>query len=757
MSSKTSPAITSPLHPPVGTLIDGGSLELVEVLGVGGYGVVYRAVDTRQPAGQKSYAVKCLVASGYQTPRQRQIHIREIALHQLASAHPGVVTLHRVVEQGAHTYIIMDYAPDHDLFTQILHSCRYLGDDALIKEVFLQLLDAVEYCHSLGIYHRDLKPENILCFDDGLRIAITDFGLATTDKLSDEFRTGSVYHMSPECQGGEFAPTGNYSPMFNDIWSLGIILLNLATGRNPWKSATPSDPTFQAYLHDPMGFLPTVLPISPEVNDILVRMLDVDWRERSTLREVRYAIEEITNFYSDGVVFEGSMARCPWESGMDIDSASSGTNPEDIGPQSPTAEVFPKEADTQLGSHWSKDSTSDIVFATQSLAQESSYGIPWTNYSSCGATWAYESPVSSDSEPDHFRMDVFERSSTPSSVQTAETSLPPTPNHFDTSFGSKPIKPELRSTLLINTNISKPRIYDASASMTSYSTGTSIMHTAIEYDPYSSMFFINSPISPGKLVVMPDSAITAVGEDKDMTSPSVWSASSATQTSSLSSYSDSSASSSLAGEDLRFLRSRTPSPEPDVQWTSFPAQVQSLQAQQCQLSPSMSTQITDVLPHSRPNHTFLFAFKHPHPAAAAVAANTTSASGTRTSSANDNGATGHKPNTLSRLAIKLFPRAPSPSTPSSTSDSTVSRGCATTEASYSPFARRQTPSPTPHAAAWGQSSMAASNKTGSTFQQEHNVRHAPEKEVQHGSAQHHLRSTRHWYLPGRFRTSAEVN
>jgi serine/threonine protein kinase len=46
--------------------------------------------------------------------------------------------------------------------------------------------------------------------------------------------------------------------MFNDIWSLGIILLNLATGRNPWKSATPGDPTFQAYLRDPMHFLPTV-------------------------------------------------------------------------------------------------------------------------------------------------------------------------------------------------------------------------------------------------------------------------------------------------------------------------------------------------------------------------------------------------------------------------------------------------------------------------------------------------------------------
>ena len=188
---------TSPPPPPVGTLIDNGSLELVQILGYGGYGIVYRAIDTytSQPT---SYAVKCLPHSSKRNAaRQRQLHIREITLHQLASAHPGVVTLHRVIEDYDYTWIVMDYCPDGDLFTQILQHRRYLGNNELIKEVFLQLLDAVEYCHSLCIYHRDLKPENILCFDNGLRLAITDFGLATTDRMSTEFRTGSVYHMSP--------------------------------------------------------------------------------------------------------------------------------------------------------------------------------------------------------------------------------------------------------------------------------------------------------------------------------------------------------------------------------------------------------------------------------------------------------------------------------------------------------------------------------------------------------------------------------
>ncbi|KAG6897281.1 hypothetical protein C0992_002821 [Termitomyces sp. T32_za158] len=309
MSLKTTPKLQ------LGKRIDGDTLEFVEVLGVGGYGIVYRAVDVTTPE-RTSYAVKCLLHfkdQKDQRPNRRQFHIREIALHQISSAHPGIVTLHRIIEDEEFTYIIMDYAPDHDLFTQILNNCRYLGNDALIKHVFLQLVDAVEYCHSLGIYHRDLKPENILCFDNGYTVAITDFGLATTEKVSGELHTGSIYHMSPECQGGDFALDGQYSPKSNDVWSLGIILLNLATGRNPWKTATTDDLTFQAYLRDPLNFFPSVLPVSLEINDILLQMLHIDWRQRITLSELRQQMEDITTFYAPDVVFEGSQARCSWE------------------------------------------------------------------------------------------------------------------------------------------------------------------------------------------------------------------------------------------------------------------------------------------------------------------------------------------------------------------------------------------------------------------------------------------------------------
>ncbi|KAF9530269.1 kinase-like domain-containing protein, partial [Crepidotus variabilis] len=283
-------------HPSLGTLIDENSLKLVEVLGTGGYGVVYRAVDaySRSP---RSYAVKCLAYANDRSAARRHLHMREVALHQLASSHSSVVTLHRVVREHNCLFLVMEYATDGDLFAQILTETTYLGRDDLIKKTFLQIIDAVQHCHYLGIYHRDLKPENVLCFDRGYRVAITDFGLATTDKTSKEFRTGSVYHMSPECQSADSrSGSATYSPQHNDIWSLGIMLLNLTTGRNPWKSATPDDPTFQAYKRHPRRFLKQVLPISEELNNILEGALAVDWKKRMSLSEMATAIKRVRTF-----------------------------------------------------------------------------------------------------------------------------------------------------------------------------------------------------------------------------------------------------------------------------------------------------------------------------------------------------------------------------------------------------------------------------------------------------------------------------
>jgi len=73
-------------------------------------------------------------------------------------------------------YILLQYCPDGDLFSNITEMGRFVGNDYLIRVTFLQLLSAVQHCHKLGIYHRDLKPENILL--DGTQVFLADFGLA---------------------------------------------------------------------------------------------------------------------------------------------------------------------------------------------------------------------------------------------------------------------------------------------------------------------------------------------------------------------------------------------------------------------------------------------------------------------------------------------------------------------------------------------------------------------------------------------------
>ncbi|KAG9006634.1 hypothetical protein FRB94_000560 [Tulasnella sp. JGI-2019a] len=278
-----------------GKRIAGGRYQFLSILGSGAYGVVYLALDTASPHDQPIWrAVKCLANAGLDT-RQRKFQRREIALHQLASAHSGVVTMHCVIEEAGFIFVVLDFCPDGDLFTMITEQQIYLGNDALIKNVFLQIVSAVEYCHSLGIHHRDLKPENILCRNGGAKLLLADFGLATSEKTSEAFGCGSSFYMSPECQGGVYIKKIPYSTKANDIWALGVILVNLTCGRNPWKQAITTDETFHAYVADP-NFLRKILPVSVQTNELLKRVFAINPQHRISIDELRKGIMAIESF-----------------------------------------------------------------------------------------------------------------------------------------------------------------------------------------------------------------------------------------------------------------------------------------------------------------------------------------------------------------------------------------------------------------------------------------------------------------------------
>jgi serine/threonine protein kinase len=262
-----------------------GCIQLTEVLGVGAYGVVYRAYDMRTGV---QYAVKALNKVGLE-PRQRSFQDREIQLHHQVSQHPNVVSLVKVLDSTDCTFVVMEYCPEGDLFSRITEQGFYIGQDALAKNAFLQILEAVEFCHSVGIYHRDLKPENILVSADGITLKLADFGLATQDYLTSDFGCGSTFYMSPECQQSNSRPNACYASAPNDVWSLGVILVNLTCGRNPWKRASMEDSTFRAYMKD-RGFLKSILPLSEDLDHILRRVFDSDPSQRMTLQELKQAI-----------------------------------------------------------------------------------------------------------------------------------------------------------------------------------------------------------------------------------------------------------------------------------------------------------------------------------------------------------------------------------------------------------------------------------------------------------------------------------
>ncbi len=276
-----------------------GRLELTSILGIGAYGVVYTAVDihTNMP-----YAVKALTKTGLDA-RQRRFQQREIKLHHRASQHPNVVSLVRILDSPDCTFVVIEFCPEGDLFSNITERGHFVGNDALAKHAFLQILDAVRYCHSIGIYHRDLKPENILVTDRGNTVKLADFGLATTDRITSDFGCGSTFYMSPgecirensipsrltlpsECQQSSSMSSHSYASAPNDVWSLGVILVNLTCGRNPWKRASPEDSTFRAFLQDPK-FLWSILPLSAELDSILHRVFECDPLKRISIHELR--------------------------------------------------------------------------------------------------------------------------------------------------------------------------------------------------------------------------------------------------------------------------------------------------------------------------------------------------------------------------------------------------------------------------------------------------------------------------------------
>ncbi|TFK90323.1 kinase-like protein [Polyporus arcularius HHB13444] len=301
LASETIPSL-------VGFTICKSRYKFTRVLGSGSSGLIFLA-DDRTTSPPTEVAVKCMIKAQSNT-RQDFLQQQEIEFHQAMSHHPNVVTLHQVLEESSYLFLVMDYCKRGDFFNYLMHNKHYRGDDTWIKLVFAQILDAIEACHKKGIYHRDIKPENFLVGNDG-RLVLTDFGLATTNLWTKTFGAGSALYMSPECIG--FDAHKAYNARSNDIWAVGVILLSMVTGHNPWNQASPMDHCYHQYRQD-INFLQRHLPISDGANTLLQQIFRREYVRNITLSDIRARIEELDTLYMDPELV--------WRGGFHLKSAA---------------------------------------------------------------------------------------------------------------------------------------------------------------------------------------------------------------------------------------------------------------------------------------------------------------------------------------------------------------------------------------------------------------------------------------------------
>ncbi|XP_015066690.1 CBL-interacting serine/threonine-protein kinase 23 [Solanum pennellii] len=203
---------------------------------------------------------------------------REISTMKLIR-HPNVIRMYEVMASKSKIYIVLEFVTGGELFDKIASKGRLKEDEA--RKYFQQLINAVDYCHSRGVFHRDLKPENLLLDANGV-LKVSDFGLSA---LPQQVREDGLLHTTcgtPNYVAPEVINNKGYDGAKADLWSCGVILFVLMAGYLPFEESNLV--ALYKKIHKAEFTCPPWF--SSNAKKLIKRILDPNPQRRITITEV---------------------------------------------------------------------------------------------------------------------------------------------------------------------------------------------------------------------------------------------------------------------------------------------------------------------------------------------------------------------------------------------------------------------------------------------------------------------------------------
>ena len=285
----------------IGKMLD-GRYELVEFIGQGGTALVYRALDHRTGHW---VAVKILRPELRKNDEFSQRFERE-ALAASRVSHHNIVNLLDVCRDGDCQYLVMEYVPGKTLEDVITQKGALAPQTA--AQITLRVLSALQHAHNNGIIHRDIKSQNILVHSAGL-IKVADFGIARVAGRSTLTKTdtvmGSVHYFSPEQAKGEAVTYAS------DLYSVGVVMYEMLTGRLPFDGETPVSVAMQHISAEPEPIASLNPNVPPAIIRVVEKAMKKSLEERyQSATEMAMDLQQALN-HPDGVPAENTQEKQP--------------------------------------------------------------------------------------------------------------------------------------------------------------------------------------------------------------------------------------------------------------------------------------------------------------------------------------------------------------------------------------------------------------------------------------------------------------